>query len=265
MILTAENYFSKESNEEYLSVSQFKSFVGTLGRPACEAEAMAKLHEEWDTEKSTALLVGSYVDAHFEGTLNIFKAQNPEIFTKGGDLKAEYKRANEIINRIERDPLFMKFMSGEKQTIMTAEMFGAKWKIKIDSYHPNVCIVDLKTMKSIRDAEYTKDFGFMDFIKFWGYDIQAAVYQKVVEINTEKKLPFYIAAASKEKEPDIEIIQLEQNFLDEALARVESQVPKILALKKGEIEPFRCGACDYCKHTKILTGAIWSSELLGKL
>ena len=65
-----------------------------------------------------------------------------------------------------------------------AEMFGAKWKIKIDSYHPNVCIVDLKTMKSIRDAEYTKDFGFMDFIKFWGYDIQAAVYQKVVEINT---------------------------------------------------------------------------------
>ena len=68
-----------------------------------------------EMEKTTALLVGSYVDSHFEGTLDLFKAQNPEIFTKKGELKAEYRKAEEIINRIERDPLFMMFMSGEKQ------------------------------------------------------------------------------------------------------------------------------------------------------
>ena len=46
MILTAENYFSKEADREYLSVSQYKNFMGTIGRPACEAEAMAKLNGE---------------------------------------------------------------------------------------------------------------------------------------------------------------------------------------------------------------------------
>ncbi|MDD3052264.1 MAG: PD-(D/E)XK nuclease-like domain-containing protein [Candidatus Cloacimonetes bacterium] len=265
MILTAENYFSREASEEYLSVSQYKDFIGTLGRPACEELALAKLHEEWDTEKSTALLVGSYVDAHFEGTLNTFKAQNPDIFTKSGDLKAEYKRANEIINRIERDPLFMKYMSGEKQVIMEAELFGAKWKVKLDSYHPDNCIVDLKTMKSLRESEYTKDFGHMNFVRYWGYDLQAAIYQKVVEIKTGKKLPFYIAAASKEKEPDIELIQIEQTLMDEALASVEVNIPKILALKNGEIDPVRCESCDWCKHTKVLTAPIWSSALLGEI
>ena len=34
MILTAENYFSKEADREYLSVSQYKNFMGTIGRPA---------------------------------------------------------------------------------------------------------------------------------------------------------------------------------------------------------------------------------------
>lgn len=265
MILTSENYFSREADEKYLSVSQYKEFVGTLGRPACESQALAKLHREWETAKTTALLVGSYVDAHFEGTLDLFKAQNPDIFTKAGSLKAEYKRSEEIINRIERDELFMKFMGGKKQVIMTADLFGAEWKIKIDSYNEGICIVDLKVMKSIREAEYCRDFGFMNFIRYWGYDIQGAVYQKVVELNTGKKLPFYIAAASKEVYPDIEIIQLEQTILDEALNQIEDKVPLILALKSGEAEPVRCESCDYCKHTKILKTPIWSSDLLGEV
>lgn len=46
MILTSENYYSTEADKEYLSVSQYKNFVGSLGRPGCEAYAMAKLNEE---------------------------------------------------------------------------------------------------------------------------------------------------------------------------------------------------------------------------
>ena len=81
MNLTDENYFSKEMNMKYMSASQFKDF---LKCPAC---AMAKLKEEWKQEKTTALMVGSYVDASYEGTLDIFKAKNPEIFKKDGELK----------------------------------------------------------------------------------------------------------------------------------------------------------------------------------
>lgn len=265
MILTNENYFSKEADREYLSVSQYKNFMGSLGKVPCEAEAIALLNGEWEKEKTTALMVGSYVDAHFEGSLDLFRAQNPEIFTKQGSLKADYKKAEEIINRIERDEVFMKYMSGKKQVIMTAEMFGAKWKIKIDSYLEGKAIVDLKVMRELHKAEYTKDYGYMDFIQYWGYDIQGAVYQEVVYRNTGKRLPFFIAAASKEKETDIELIWISDDHLQEKLIEVEHNTPKILALKSGDVEPIRCGTCDYCKHTKVLAKPIHFSELIGEV
>lgn len=266
-VLTSENYYSQEADKRYLSVSQYKNFMGTLGKVGCEAYAMAKLKGEIveNMEESDALMIGSYVDASFEGTLDIFKAQHPCMFKKNGDLMAKYIHAEEMINRCERDPLFMSYMSGEKQVIMTANMFGADWKIKIDSYIADKCIVDLKTCQSITKSFYHADVGTMNFIEEWGYYIQGAVYQKVVEINTGKKLPFFIAAVSKEKEPDIELIACEQAKLDEALAKVETDVPKVLALKNGEVEPLRCGCCDYCKSTKVLTAPIWSSELLGEI
>ena len=136
MQLTSENYYSQEANQEYMSVSGYKDFAGTYGKMPCEFYGMEKLNGRWQDEKSTALLVGSYVDSYFEGSLDQFKKDNPEIFTQKGELKANFKQAEEIIARIERDEYFMKYMSGQKQVIMTGELFGAKWKIKMDSYIP---------------------------------------------------------------------------------------------------------------------------------
>ena len=265
MILTAENYHSPEANREYLSVSQYKNFVGTLGKVGCEECALAKIDGKWEDETTTALLVGSYVDAHFEGTLDVFKGKNPELFKKDGGLKSDYVRAEEIINRIERDDYFMKYLSGEKQVIMTGELFGAKWKIKIDSLIPHVAIVDLKVMENINKAFWVKDIGYMDFVQYWGYDIQGAIYQEIYYQNTGERLPFYIAAASKEKYPNIEIIQIDDKHLQEKLYEIESNTPRIIALKNKEIEPDRCGTCDYCKHTKVLTRPIHYSELIGEI
>ena len=259
--LTEENYYSVEANKQYLSNSQYKDFCGCHGFRGCEEQALAKINGEWVEEDSTALLVGSYVDAYFEGTLDIFIAKHPEIMTKKGELKAEYKHANTMIERCERDPKFMQFMSGEKQVIMTGVIGGAPFKIKIDSYHPGVCIVDLKTTQSITKAYWVADLGKVSFVEAWGYDFQLAAYQEIVRQNTGKKLPVYIAAVSKEKEPDIEIIGIDQNRLDEALSIMENNIPRILALKNGEQEPDRCGLCDYCKHTKVLTGPIHFSQI----
>lgn len=206
MQLTSENYHSQEANKEYMSVSGYKDFAGTYGKMPCEFYGMEKLNGRWEDEKSTALLVGSYVDSYFEGSLEQFKKENPEIFTQKGELKANFKQAEEIIARIERDEYFMKFMSGQKQVIMTGELFGAKWKIKMDSYIPDVAIVDLKVMASITDLKWVKDIGYLDFVRYWGYDIQGAIYQEIVRQNTGKKLPFYIAGATKQAEPDIRII-----------------------------------------------------------
>lgn len=262
MILTAENYFSPEASKEYFSCSQYKDFVGTLGMKGCEAMAMAKMRGEWKQEMTTPLLVGSYVDAHFEGTLDVFKSKNPEIFTKAGCLRAEYVQAEEIINRIESDPYFMKFLSGMKQVIFTGEIFGVKWKCKIDSFITGVVSTDLKTMAKIRQAFWVKDYGYVSFVEYWGYDIQAAIYQKLVEINTGELLPFIIATASKEKVPDIEIIYFNQNDLDSSLSTLAPNIERIRQLKAGEAQPDRCDKCDYCKTTKILTRPVHFSELI---
>ncbi len=254
MILTKENYFSKEANSVYMSVSQFKQFK------KCEAKGMAMLDEGWETPKTTALLVGSYVDAHFEGSLDLFRAQNPEIFTQKGELKSQFRQAEDIINRIERDKLFMEYMSGEKQVIMTGDIFGVPFKIKIDSYLPDK-IVDLKIMRDFEPI-YVEGKGRVSFIEAWGYDIQAGVYQEIVRQNTGKQLPFYIAAATKETDgADIQIISMEQSELDVCLELMEEDVKRFALIKNGIIAPERCERCDYCKHTKILTTPISSMDL----
>lgn len=265
MVLTAENYYSKEANLEYMSVSQYKDFAGTFGKIPCEFEAIEKMNGRWDEEETTAILVGSYVDAYFEGSLEQFKKDHPDIFTQKGELKAPYRKAEEIIARIERDSYFMKYLSGAKQMIMTADLFGAKWKIKMDSYIHGVAIVDLKIMASLTDLKWVKDIGYLDFVRYWGYDIQGAIYQKVVEINTGKKLPFFIAAASKENQPDIRIIQVTQNYLDEALIGVERNLPRILRVKSGEEEPDKCDTCDCCKYNRVLTGPISITDLTASI
>jgi hypothetical protein len=262
MVLTAENYYSKEANKEYMSVSQYKDFAGTYGKMACEFSAIEKLEERWAQKKTTPLLVGSYVDSYFEGTVGEFKKETPEIFTQDGGLKAPYIQADKIIERMERDPLFMMYMSGKKQVIMTAELFGTKWKIKIDSYAEGIAITDLKVVESITKPKWVRDIGYLDFIRYWGYDIQGAIYQEVVYRNTGLRLPFYIAAGTKEEEPNIEVIQVTQNYLDEAKNMVEMNMPRILRVKNGEAEPDRCEMCDCCRHTKVLKRPISITNLV---
>lgn len=262
MVLTAENYYSKEANKEYMSVSQYKDFAGTYGKMACEFSAIEKLEERWAQKKTTPLLVGSYVDSYFEGTVGEFKKETPEIFTQDGGLKAPYIQADKIIERMERDPLFMMYMSGKKQVIMTAELFGTKWKIKIDSYAEGIAITDLKVVESITKPKWVRDIGYLDFIRYWGYDIQGAIYQEVVYRNTGLRLPFYIAAGTKEEEPNIEVIQVTQNYLDEAKNMVEMNMPRILRVKNGEVEPDRCEMCNCCRHTKVLKRPISITNLV---
>lgn len=260
--LTEENYYSELANFEYMSVSQFKDFNGTYGRMACEAAALAKLKGEYEQPSSTALMVGSYVDHYFEGTLDAFKKDHPEMFKKEGGLKAKYVKADMLIQRAERDELFMKYMSGEKQVIMTADLYGTPWKIKMDSYIPGVAIVDLKVMASLTKLEWVRDIGYLDFVRYWGYDIQGAIYQEVVYQNTGKRLPFYIAGISKESTPNIEIIHIQDNYLREARYSVEANIAHVLAVKHGEIKPARCECCDYCRETKALKAPIGIADLV---
>lgn len=253
MKLTKDNYFSQEMSMKFMGVSQFKDFE------KCSAAALAGINGEYKREQTSALLVGSYVDAHFEGTLDSFKAHHPELFKRDGTLKSDYIQAEQIIERIERDLLFMEFMSGEKQVIMTGEIEGVPIKIKIDSCFPDK-IVDLKIMRDFEPI-YVPEQGRLPWYEAWRYDLQGAVYQEIVRQNTGKRLPFYLAAATKEKVTDIEILHIGQELLDFELEQFKKNVQMYDAVKKGIIEPERCGKCDYCKQTKILTEPTESEDL----
>lgn len=249
-MITNENYFSRENELKYMGSTQFKNFMD------CEARALATVKGEFEVTKTPAMLVGSYVDAHFEGTLDVFKAQHPEILTQKGTLKADFKHAEYIIERISRDEMFMRYMSGEKQVIKTGEIEGVPVKIKIDSYHKGRAIVDLKIMKDFAPI-WKEGQGKLNFIEAWGYDVQGAMYQ-AVEGDT---LPFFIAGATKEDEPDLGIFSIPKEFLTLALESVKTHIRRFADIKKGLIEPVRCEKCDYCKRTKVLKDIISLEDL----
>ena len=268
MRLTKKNYFSPKANKYYMSTSQFKAMS------KCEAAALAELNGDYVREKTTALLVGSYIDSYFSNELDQFKSENPEIFTKGGELKSDYRQAEYIIARIKKDKLFMLMLSGRKQVVRTGIIAGVPFKIKMDyllnskniakvikAFPETVewfgfgegAINDLKIMRDFSD-QWDSEYGmYVPFVEHWGYDIQGAIYQKI-EGNS---LPFFISAASKEKpESELVILNIPQPELDAKLIEVEEQAPRFDELKRGIGTPNKCGKCTYCRKTKILTNII---------
>lgn len=261
-VLTNENYYSQEANKRYMSVHQYLDFVGHMGVHGCEKRAMAIIEGKYEKEKSTPMLVGSYVDSYFEGTLKHFKHENPDVFTQKGELKASFKQAEKMIARAKKDEKFMAYMSGEKQVIKTGYLFGCDWKIKMDSYLPGKAIVDLKTTSDLHKAWRVQDYGYVSVAEYWGYTIQMAVYQKIVEIDTGEKLPCILAFITKEDSPELKLCYIDQMTLDHALNEVEMNMSSVLMVKNGEVEPIPCGKCDYCKATEPVEEVINIADLI---
>ena len=245
MKLTSSNYHSTDANKEFWSVSLFKAF------DKCEASGLAQVRGQYEREMTDSLLIGSYVDAYFSYELDKFiMVHGDKMFKKNGELYAKFEHASEIIDTVEAQPLMVEFLKGDKQVIMTADLFDVPWKIKMDVFNGER-IVDLKCVKDF-EPMYKDGSGKVSWIEYWGYDIQGAIYQKIVEKNTGKKLPFYLVAVTKEKIPDVAVIEIKQHVLDTALKIVEAKIDRFDLVKMGEIEPERCGKCEWCKSTKII-------------
>ena len=282
MKLTSGNYYDAKANREFMSVSQFKQFK------KCEAMAMAELNGEYERPKSKALLLGSFVDEMLTGTKKSqiqFVCDNfSELFQKSGKLSklddasrmavvtdyfadifnaenkpySEIVQALETIERIKKQPLMMKHFKSKHQTIMTGEIAGVPFKIKMDNYKPDEFIADCKYMASLRSPNM-----FEQMVKYWGYDLQGAVYQEVVYQNTGKRLPVYLDIATKETPAHLAVAEIKQYDLDEALETVKALAPRFQAIKTGEITPTRCDEynCDYCTATHIITEPIDSAYI----
>lgn len=249
MKLTPENYYSDEANRHYMSVSQFKDFL------QCEAGALAKL-TGWKDAKQDCFTLGSYVHAAIEGpeAVEQFRKENPEIFKKDGELKAEYKQADKMIEAITSDPLCKQMLEGDNEKIVTAELFGVLWKAKIDVIsEEDGRITDLKTCKSIHDRYWIdEEKRYGSFVEAFKYPLQLAVYAELERIHSKRfnALEPFIVAVSKEDEPDKAVICFDDQKLADELTYVQQKLPRVIAVKEGIEEPERCEKCRYCRQTK---------------
>lgn len=242
MELNEKNYYEPSP---YMSASQFKAFLN------CEAAALAEAEGEYRREPSNALVQGQYVDAYFTGNIEEFRESHPDLFKKDGMLKATYSVCESAIARLEREPVALEYLEGEKQVIVTGEIDGVPCKGKLDVLGDGR-IVDLKCMRDFLPV--WKNGERLDFIRAWGYDIQAYFYTALVKQTTGETLPFFILAVTKEESPDLLLVEVPDWLIKSAGEVVHHYVRRFDAIKKHEIEPRRCGKCAYCKQTKKLNG-----------
>ena len=250
MKLTAENYYQPSP---YMSASQFKAFLG------CEAAALAEAERTFLREPSTALVQGQYVDAYFTGNVEEFRGTHPELFKKDGTLKSTFTACEAAIARIEKSETAMEYLEGEKQVIATGEIEGVPCKGKLDVLHDDR-IVDLKCMRDF-EPRY-KNGEKLDFIRYWGYDIQAYFYTELVRQQYKVNLPFYILAVTKEASPDLLLVEVPDWLINSAGEVVRHYINRFDAIKRHEIQPKRCGHCAYCKETKVIERPMKYEEFL---
>ena len=272
-VVTGENYFAPEIQMAYMSHSQYLDFT------RCEAAALAKLRGEYQPPTSTSLLVGGYIDAYFSEELPLFQARHPEIFKRDGTLKAEYLKAQDVVNRMEEDELYVMLMSGRKQVVRTGTIAGVPFRVKIDSLlNAETCaeiarkfpgagaalglcdgaIVDQKAMRDMEPVWNAEEGRRLPFVEAWGYDTQGAIYQAV----EGHMLPFILAVGTKEDSPDLAALYISDADLAAKLAEVEDNAPRYQAIKEGRIKPTRCEHCAYCRATKKLTSILDYKELI---
>lgn len=262
--ITNENYYSREANWAYLSNSQFKAFR------KCEAAAMAELRGDYTPTPTKALLLGSFVDAYFSGEFNDWVAAHPEIRKKSGEFYEDFNRAFQACQRLDNEPLIHALLSGRHQVVKTGRIAGVPFKCKVDSLlsadqvrkicakFPDVkklvpfggqIIVDLKYMGSLDSVWNDETQCRISFAQYWGYDIQGAIYQRLVR----REAPFVLTGITKETHPRIFAIYVPDADLQNAMADVEALAPRYQAIKTGRIAATRCGHCPYCRATEHLT------------
>lgn len=259
-----EIYYGSEASWAYMGVSQYKDFM------KCEAQALAKLKGEWKPiSDPQALLVGNYVHSYFESAEahEKFKLMNKDAMFSSrkpyGLLKA-FQVAESMIKRIEEEQLFNFIWDGEKESVVTGELFGMDWKGKIDLLNiEKGYFVDLKTTAQL-DKRFWSDkyMQYVSFIEEFGYALQIAVYERLLEQKYNKPFTGYIYAVTKQATPDLAAIEIEDMKKEFELSELKVTIDRVFRVKNGQETPERCGHCDYCKRDKQLDDFIMASDLL---
>lgn len=315
MNLTIDNYHSPKANNEYMSVHQFRDWCDCPERTADE------LAGKWQDKDKPHFVIGHGVDiglltperwAEFlrENAENLFnlptideikayaaehgqpipaKSKKDELLAMfpdavtAGKPNANLLTIQRCIARAKADPIFMDFLRGEKQQILTGYLYDCldiQWKGMFDVRIPGGRIVDLKTSANMRRDDWIPQMDIFTRINLRnGYGVprkwqkgpwyevrnyfqQAVVYMDLEENESGKKVPFFLAPVSKEQlgaqercdiGPILEIgehIEHQRRRILHERGYIRSHLPQVLRWKRGEDVPPRCEDCDYCASTR---------------
>ncbi len=274
-VLTDENYYTREADIHYMSCSQYQSFQ------KCEAATIAKLMGIWIPEESSeALFQGQYFHCALESTqvfekfcddnfdkifkVKITKAKGTEIVGK----YAPFILLDKMLNVVRTDPVMSRIleMPGENELFMTGSVGAIPWRMKMDKYTASRMIVDYKTSANIWETHYNPSTKEREtFVEHYGYMMRAAVYGEIERQNTGSNTypPFLILAVSKQDPPDRAAIYLnDDERWNLELEEVKRNVQRMHRLKLGELNPRRCGICEYCRKTKTINRIMMYTDLM---
>lgn len=274
MKLTPENYYSNETDWQYMSFSLFKDFE------QCEARALAKLKEDWQPKTSPVpLLVGNYVHSYFESMEShddFIDANKKELMTRptksnpNGHLRAEFKIANSMIQTLQAEPLFNNFYEpGKKEVIVTGKIDGFLWKGKIDSLVLDKgYFCDLKTVDDIHKPHWIEYGGKAiktNFIEAREYYLQMAMYRELIKQTFDVDCVPFIFAVTKQTPPDHDAYKFTDTdahyLMQESMDKVKELQPHFWKVMTGEEAPVACGHCDYCREHKRLHDFSLASQI----
>lgn len=271
--LTQENYYQ---DLDYLTNSRYKRYQ------QCQAKAYAEDFWNYDgNTDNTALLVGNYVHSYFESEeahKKFVKDNKDELLAKTGKnkglLKSNFLVAESMIDALKDDEKFISLYNGysdddvRKEMIVTGEIEGVPVKGKLDSVNlSRGYFIDLKTMKSIQAKEWNDELkkkvpAAANNILSFGYHIQLGLYQELLRQMTGKTFRPYIVAVSKEKVPDKELLKIDDEWMEEGLGDLKSNIVEVWDVIQGKQKPKKCGKCDYCRSKKKLNKVISLNDLI---
>lgn len=267
--LTKSNYYSHDTDFQYMSFSVFRDFE------QCEAATLAKLKGDWEpTSNPEPLLVGNYVHSYFESPKahqEFVEANKSEILSSRGktkgQLKSSYKVADGMIKALSEDDFFnYVYASGDKEVIVTGELFGHQWKGKIDS----LCLdrgyfCDLKTVDDFHKGHWNPVLRQKtNFVEDRGYHMQMAIYQELIKQTFGIDCQPYIFGVSKQVPPDKIAISFDgdgQFLMNQALEKIKNDQDRFWQVLMGEEKPKACGKCEYCRQGKQLAGFTEVSDI----
>lgn len=241
---------SKENN--LLSPTMFIQMVNE-----CEAKALAIWNGEYEYPESESLLLGKFVDSLSQGKMKEFLEHNPECMTiRDKKLKAKFQKAyDDFDNVMTKDKVFASYLKGEMQKELKGVINGLDFHGYPD-FITDDKIVDLKYLSNLEMVKGTP----LPIARF--YHWQLHLYRELAYQLDGKYRDCYLAVVTKETPYDHDIIHISDSLLAQASEDISKCSPRVEALIKGLVEAERCGKCDYCKSTKLITEPI-DAELVG--